>query len=51
MIYFILFIKIAPKTLNIYNLEYIADKKDEAKKDIKLIIIANKYAVKDAVIL
>ena len=49
MIYSIPFAKTALKTLNIYNLEYIANKGDKAKKDVGLIVIANKYAVEDAI--
>ena len=51
IIYSISFAEIASRILNIYNLKYVADERDKAKKNIRLVIIANKYAVKDPVIL
>ena len=51
MIYFILFIKIVPRIFNIYNLKYITNEGNEAKKNIKFIIIANKYIIKNLIIL
>ena len=49
MIYFVPFTKTAPRTLGIYGPKYVANKGDKAKEDIKLVIIANKYAIKDIV--
>ena len=44
------FIKIAPRNLRVYRLEYIADEECEAKENIKLNIKAKRYAVKNVVV-
>ena len=50
IICFVPFTEIAPRIFSIYGLEYIADEGDEAEEDIGLVVIANEYAVRDAVI-
>ena len=43
------FAEIAPRTFGIYGLKYVADEGDEAEENVGLVMITNKYAVKNAV--